>query len=137
MKKLTLLFIIFFSLNIANVFGDVFIKDLNSLKIIKFQGNGKAGKSSVPAIKEQEAMDIAKKEAQKQIVYYLEKIKTSKGNTLEELSQNNTSLQILFAETLKESKIITREWETENNYLVEIQVDLVKIKEKLDKLGVE
>lgn len=84
-----------------------------------------------------ESLDTAKKSSQKEIGNYIKTIKDKEGRTLEELAQTNTPLQLIFAETIKEGVVVFKEWDKEDNAIIRIEVNLIKLKEKLNRLGVE
>lgn len=137
MKKKVLLFVTIFILGATSLLAEVFVKDLLLIKKVEIEGKGKAGKSNVPALKQMESLDAAKKNSQKEIGNYIKAIKDNEGRTLEELAQTNTPLQLIFAETIKEGVVVFKEWDKEDNAIIRIEVNLIKLKEKLNKLGVE
>lgn len=137
MKKVIILFIVIFTLCSTGVFAEVFVKDLDVLKTVELEGKGKAGKSDIPALRKSVSYDVAKKNAQKEIIDYLAEIKNNDGITLQELAQSSTPIQVILSETLKEGLITFREWDDKDNATVRIQVNLEKFKLKLSKLGVK
>ena len=137
MKKKVLLFVTIFILGATSLLAEVFVKDLLLIKKVEIEGKGKAGKSNVPALKQMESLDAAKKNSQKEIGNYIKAIKDNEGRTLEELAQTNTPLQLIFAETIKEGVVVFKEWDKEDNAIIRIEVNLIKLKEKFNKLGVE
>lgn len=137
MKRNIYLLVLVFILNAIGIYANVFVGELTSIKVVEFEGAGKAGKSNIKALKQSDAYDEARKNAQSQLATYIKGIKNTENETLEELSQNSLSMQKLFSDTIKESKITTKTWDTEDNATVKIQLDLVKLKEKLDRLGVK
>ena len=137
MKKKVLLFVTIFILGATSLLAEVFVKDLLLIKKVEIEGKGKAGKSNVPALKQMESLDAAKKNSQKEIGNYIKAIKDNEGRTLEELAQTNTPLQLIFAETIKEGVVVFKEWDKEDNDIIRIEVKLIKLKEKFNKLGVE
>ena len=137
MKKKFLLLFTIFIIGTTSVLAEVFVKDLNLIKKVEIEGKGKAGKSNVPALKQMESMDTAKKNSQKEIGNYIKVIKDKEGRTLEELAQTNTLLQLIFAEIIKEGVVVLKEWDKEDNATIRIEINLIKLKEKLNKLGVE
>ena len=137
MKKKVLLFVTIFILGATSLLAEVFVKDLLLIKKVEIEGKGKAGKSNVPALKQMESLDAAKKNSQKEIGNYIKAIKDNEGRTLEELAQTNTPLQLIFAGTIKEGVVVFKEWDKEDNAIIRIEVNLIKLKEKLNKLGVE
>lgn len=136
MKKSIFLLILIFMFS-SVVHGEVFVGDLDGIKTIEFEGYGKAGKANIKALKQSDSYEEAKKNAQAELGNYIKSIKTKENITLEELSQSSLSLQKTFAETLKESKVTFKEWDAEDNSKVKIQLDLIKLKDKLTKLGVK
>ncbi len=137
MKRNIYLLVLVFILNAIGIYANVFVGELTSIKVVEFEGTGKAGKIGNKALKQSDALVEAKKNAQSQLATYIKGIKNTKNETLEEISQNSLSMQKLFSDTIKESKITTKTWDTEDNATVKIQLDLVKLKEKLDRLGVK
>ena len=137
MKKRILLLFTIFIMGTTSVLAEVFVKDLSLIKKVEIEGKGKAGKSNVPALRQMESLDTAKKSSQKEIGNYIKTIKDKEGRTLEELAQTNTPLQLIFAETIKEGVVVFKEWDKEDNAIIRIEVNLEKLKEKLNRLGVE
>ena len=135
-KKFLLLFVIFIMVA-TSVLAEVFVKDLNIIKKVEIEGKGKVGKSNIPALRQMESMDTAKKNSQKEMGNYIKAIKDNEGRTLEELAQTNTPLQLIFAETIKEGVVVFKEWDKDDNATIKIEINLIKLKEKLNKLGVE
>lgn len=137
MKKNIFLLILLFMFSTIGIYAEVFVGQLTNIKTVEFEGTGRAGNSNIKALKQSDALDDARRNAQTQLANYLKAIKNNSNVTLEELSQNSLVIQKLLADTLKESKVIHREWDSEDNATVKIQLDLVKLKEKLDRLGVK
>lgn len=137
MKRNIYLLVLVFILNTIGIYANVFVGELSSIKVVEFEGTGKAGKSNIKALKQSDAYDEARKNAQSQLATYIKGIKNTKNETLEELSQNSLSMQKLFSDTIKASKITYKAWDKEDNATVKIQLDLIKLKEKLDELGVK
>ena len=137
MKKSIFLLILIFIFSAIAIHAEVFVGNLETLKVVEFEGYGKAGKSNVKALKQSDSYDEAKKNAQAELGNYIKAIKTSDDITLEELSQSSLSLQKVFADTIKESKVTFKEWDAEDNSKVKVQLDLIKLKDKLTKLGVK
>ena len=137
MKRNIYLLVLVFILNTIGVYANVFVRELTSIKVVEFEGAGKAGKSNIKALKQSDAYDEARKNAQSQLATYIKGIKNTENETLEELSQNSLSMQKLFSDTIKASKITYKAWDKEDNATVKIQLDLIKLKEKLDELGVK
>lgn len=137
MKNRLFLLLSLFIFTTTILMANVFVKDLGTIGKIEVEGKGKAGKTADPATNQMEALDTAKKSYQKEIADYVKGIKDAKGVTLEEIAQTSVPLQLIFAETIKEGKVVSREWDKEGNVLIKAQVDLIKLKQKLNKLGVE
>lgn len=137
MKRNIYLLVLVFILNTIGIYANVFVGELTSIKVVEFEGTGKAGKSNIKALKQSDAYDEARKNAQSQLATYIKGIKNTKNETLEELSQNSLSMQKLFSDTIKASNITYKAWDKEDNATVKIQLDLIKLKEKLDELGVK
>ncbi len=137
MKIRNVMFMILFLGMMTNLFANVYVKDLANIKSIEIEGTGIAKGGKTPAFRQLESSDEAKKVALTELVAYLKAIKDKKGRTLEELATTNSALQVVFGEIIKESPVISKEWDKNDNSIVIIKVDLIKLKEKLNKIGVE
>lgn len=138
MKRNIYLLILLFMFGSFGIYAEeIFVGQLTNIKTIEFEGSGKAGKSNIKALKQSDAFDEAKKNAQTQLAMYIKSIKNDSNVTLEELSLNSLNMQKLFSDTIKESKVTYKKWDEEDNATIKIQLDLLKLKEKLDKLGVK
>lgn len=137
MKKSVFLLILVFIINTIGLNAEIFVGDLEKIKVVEFEGFGKAGKSNIKALKQSDSYDAAKKNAQAEIGNYIKGIKTNENISLEELAQSSLILQKIFADTIKESKITFKVWDKEDNAQVKIRVDMIILKEKLNKLGVK
>jgi len=137
MKKSIFLLILIFIFSALALHAEVFVGDLEGIKTVEFEGYGKAGKSTIKALKQSDSYDEAKKNAQAELGNYIKSIKTIDKVTLEELSQGSLSIQKVFADTIKESKVTFKEWDSDDNSKVKVQLDLIKLKDKLTKLGVK
>lgn len=137
MKKNIFLLILIFLLSALSINAEVYVSDLDKIKLIEFEGYGKAGKSNIKALKQSDSYEEAKKNAQAELGNYIKSIKNADNITLEELSQSSLSMQKAFSDTVKESKVISKEWDENDNAKVKVQLDLLKLKDKLNKLGVK
>ena len=71
MKKRILLLFTIFIMGTTSVLAEVFVKALSLIKEVEIEGKGKAGKWNVPALRQMEWLDTAKKSSQKEIGNYI------------------------------------------------------------------
>lgn len=138
MLKIFLIFILI--VNFSSFAQDInfYLRDIsNDISYFDVQAKGSPKDSPFPATRKHSAYLQAKQIALINSIYFIQEIKTLSEANLRELSKTNESILLVFEDIIDKAQNIETTWDENDNVYIKLRINLLDLKNKLKRIGVE
>jgi|GEM_PF-4409713 len=138
MLKAILIFIFIINFSIFTQSNTFYLDNINSdISYFDVKAKGSPEDSEFSATRKHSAYLQAKQIALINSIYFIQDIRTKDNQSLKELSETDDYILMIFEDVIEEAKNIETNWDNDDNVFITLRINLLDLKNKLKKIGVE
>lgn len=138
MLKAILIFIFIINFSSFTQSNTFYLDNINpDISYFDVKAKGSPEDSKFPATRRHSAYLQAKQIALINSIYFIQDIRTKDNQSLKELSETDDYILMIFEDVIEEAKNIETTWDNDDNVFITLRINLLDLKNKLKKIGVE
>lgn len=138
MLKAILIFIFIINFSIFTQSNTFYLDNINpDISYFDVKAKGSPEDSEFSATRKHSAYLQAKQIALINSIYFIQDIRTKDNQSLKELSETDDYILMIFEDVIEEAKNIETTWDNDDNVFITLRINLLDLKNKLKKIGVE
>lgn len=138
MLKAILIFIFIINFSSFTQSNTFYLDNINpDISYFDVKAKGSPEDSEFSATRKHSAYLQAKQIALINSIYFIQDIRTKDNQSLKELSETDDYILMIFEDVIEEAKNIETTWDNDDNVFITLRINLLDLKNKLKKIGVE